>query len=266
MNFMRFKKRVRTLAVKAGIFRPLRNLVFHLRGGSPHRQEVEFHSRFIQKGMLVFDVGANRGQSAEIFLDLGARVIAFEPQKDLHGEIKQACRRSKNLTIVSLGLGAQKETRRFFTTSYDQVASLRDDWEGLRIGETTIELSTLDLQIAKFGLPGFCKIDVEGWEIHVFEGLSQPIPLISFEYHISESETPKALKVLEMVASLGGYYCNLKEPGRCEFSLKDFIPIREFTKKFPCNLDLSYSDGYGDIFCVIDPFCIRPPIAGSACP
>jgi FkbM family methyltransferase len=249
MDYFLFKKHVRLLAVRAGIFRPLRNLVFSLRGGSDHAQELDFHRHFIHKGMLVFDVGANRGQSSETFLKLGARVIAFEPQTELHGEIAQACRRSERLTILPLGLGAAEETRRFFKTSYDQVASFRDDWVGKRIGETSIRLSTLDRQIDAFGIPDYCKIDVEGWEIHVFEGLSQAIPLMSFEYHLSESEVTNALDVLERISSLGAYHCNLREPGRPHFALSEFIPIRDFIKRFPNELGVSLAEGYGDIFC-----------------
>jgi len=40
----------------------------------------------------------------------------------------------------------------------------------------------LDQLIAEHGLPAFCKIDVEGYELEVLKGLSQPIPALSFEY------------------------------------------------------------------------------------
>jgi hypothetical protein len=32
---------------------------------------------FIKKGDLVFDVGANRGTKSKLFLERGARVVAF---------------------------------------------------------------------------------------------------------------------------------------------------------------------------------------------
>jgi FkbM family methyltransferase len=253
MNYLLFKKRIRALAVKTGFFRPLRNLVFRLRGGDSHDAELTFHRSFLREGMLVFDVGANRGQSSETFLALGARVVAFEPQTELHGEISQACRRDKRLTILPLGLGAREESRTFFKTAYDQVASLRDDWEGVRIGETVIEISTLDLQIARFGVPDFCKIDVEGWEIHVFEGLTQALPLVSFEYHITEGETQKAIAVLKRIASLGPCHCNIREPGTKDFSLSEPLPIADFIQRFPDHLGMRLTAGYGDIFCSTSP-------------
>lgn len=252
------RKRVRGIAARLGILRPLRKLVFRMRGGSHGVDDRLFLGRFIGADSLVFDVGANRGQSSELYIDLGARVVAFEPQTDLHPEIRQLCRNSPKLKIEPLGLGSKEETRRFFITSYDQVASLRDDWEGTRIGETTIQVSTLDLQIARHGLPSYCKIDVEGWELEVLQGLSTPIPLISFEYHNSPPEIEKAGAVLTRISLLGSYFCNVKEPTSQDFLMEKFIPLPEFLERFPDRLSTSVTHGYGDVFCVLDPNSIRP--------
>jgi len=46
--------------------------------------EVEFYRRLLKgfrKGDLVFDVGANHGRKTDVFLRLGARVIAIEPDE-----------------------------------------------------------------------------------------------------------------------------------------------------------------------------------------
>jgi FkbM family methyltransferase len=229
-----------------------------MRGVGPENEERNFLARFIGPGSLVFDVGANRGQSSENYIGLGARVIAFEPQTDLHPEIRQLCRNSSNLTVESCGMGSKVETRRFFITSYDQVASLREDWEGTRVGETSIEISTLDLQIERQGLPSYCKIDVEGWELEVVMGLSKPIPMLSFEYHNSPAELEKARAVLARIGTLGSYHCNIKEPASTDFLMDRFLPLDEFSRLFPDGLKPSLKGGYGDIFCVIDVQSIRP--------
>lgn len=253
-----FRKRVRGIAARLGILRPLRKLVFRMRDGSHGVDDRLFLKRFIGADSLVFDVGANRGQSSELYIDLGATVVAFEPQTDLHPEIRQLCRNSPLLKIEPCGLGSKEETRRFFITSYDQVASLRDDWEGTRIGETTIQVSTLDLQIARHGLPSYCKIDVEGWELEVLQGLSKPIPIISFEYHNSPDELEKARAVLDRIGTLGTYHCNIKEPASTDFLMDRFLPTNEFSRLFPDGLRPALQGGYGDIFCVIDVLLIRP--------
>lgn len=257
MDRVFFRKRVRALAARLGILRPLRRIVFRLRGGVEDDSERNFLGRFITPDSLVFDVGANRGQSSEHYIALGARVVAFEPQSDLHLEIRQLCLNSPKLTIEACGLGRKEETRKFFITSYDQAASLRDDWEGTRIGETSIQVSTLDLQIDRHGFPSYCKVDVEGWELEVLSGLSTPLPLVSFEYHNSPVELDNACAVLKRLESLGAYHCNLKEPGSTDFTLERFLPIAEFKEKFSSSLAASSAKGYGDVFCALDPSKIR---------
>src|SRR5215467_6634031 len=46
------------------------------------RQEVEFYETVLvgfERGDLIFDIGANEGAKTEVFLRLGARVVAVEP-------------------------------------------------------------------------------------------------------------------------------------------------------------------------------------------
>lgn len=43
---------------------------------------------------------------------------------------------------------------------------------------------TINDLIEKYGLPNFCKIDVEGFEYEVLVKLEKPIPIIAFEFHL----------------------------------------------------------------------------------
>ena len=49
-------------------------------------------------------------------------------------------------------------------------------------GETRVDVTTLDCLIERFGLPAFCKIDVEGSQLEVLRGLSRALRVIAFEY------------------------------------------------------------------------------------
>lgn len=54
-----------------------------LQCNSEENNQINFYKQFIQPKDLVFDVGANVGSRVKLFLNIGAKVVAFEPQKEL---------------------------------------------------------------------------------------------------------------------------------------------------------------------------------------
>jgi hypothetical protein len=71
------------------------------------------------------------------------------------------------------------------TASDAFIAASRDapGWEGQQWTETVhVPVTTLDALIARFGMPRFIKIDVEGYEAEVLAGLAAPVPALSFEF------------------------------------------------------------------------------------
>ena len=80
-------------------------------------------------------------------------------------------------------------------------------FQGIEWG-TTIEVNvtTLDDLIGEYGLPRFCKIDVEGYELEALEGLSCAIPALSFEYNPAVPDI--ALDCISRLTALGAYEFN----------------------------------------------------------
>lgn len=67
----------------------------------------------------------------------------------------------------------------------------------------TVPVTVLDDLIYKYGKPGFCKIDVEGFELDVLRGLNTSIPCISFEYnHGLLDDTELCLNHLEQFGEM----------------------------------------------------------------
>src|ERR1700730_12635111 len=73
------------------------------------------------------------------------------------------------------------------------VTTLASAWREARAGDPDfagvqwnrrieVETTTLDLLMARFGVPSFIKIDVEGGEPTVLAGLAHAVPALSFEY------------------------------------------------------------------------------------
>jgi hypothetical protein len=74
-----------------------------------------------------------------------------------------------------------------------------------------VRVTTLDALIERFGVPRFCKIDVEGFEREVLRGLSRPIPFVSFEF--SRELFTDAVDCMKQLAELGPtrFNCSLGE-------------------------------------------------------
>ena len=72
--------------------------------------------------------------------------------------------------------------------------------------EEVVRVLTLDDLIDSYGTPAFCKIDVEGFELHVMRGLSRRIPCLSFEF--SSEMLGQARKVIWYLMKIGDYRFN----------------------------------------------------------
>jgi FkbM family methyltransferase len=154
---------------------------------------LNFYSSFLSSGDLCFDVGANTGNRTKIFLKLGARVVAIEPQKECADHISMLYGHKKQMTLVRKALGAKEGEAEMQISSVNVISSISQEWidsvkKSGRFAKykwdksQTIQLTTLDSLISSFGIPAFIKIDVEGYEYEVLKGLSKPLKFVSFEF------------------------------------------------------------------------------------
>jgi FkbM family methyltransferase len=172
---------------------------------------------FIQHGDLCFDVGANIGSRTDVFLTLGARVVAIEPQDVCMVELRMRFGRNPCVTLVHMGLADAEGEREMLISNSSTTSSMAPEWvERMRQSgklparrwdeRQTVPVTTLDTLLAKYGLPTFCKIDVEGFELEVLKGLSYPIPALSFEY--TPGYTDRAVQCAEHLSAMGPYTFN----------------------------------------------------------
>ncbi len=196
-------------------------------------REIHFYQDLLKgfrQGDLIFDVGANDGTKTDVFLRLGAHVIAVEPDERNQAILREKFLRyrlvAKPVEIVGKAASERTATEIMWvdgpgsalnTLSQKWVETLQGD--KVRFKDThgdldfarrkAVETTTLEELIVKHGSPFFVKIDVEGYEICVLRGLKRPVPFLSFEINLPEfrPEGLECVRLLESLSADGRFNC-----------------------------------------------------------
>jgi FkbM family methyltransferase len=224
------------------------------------KAQLAFYKQFIRPGDLVFDVGANVGDKTAVFLELGARVVAVEPQESCWRVLKKRFRHPmSDVTIVSQALAEKEGVISLYVDKSATISSTNNGWikavkKSGRFSshkwdkKIEVKTTTLDHLIKEYGKPRFCKIDVEGAESEVLKGLSVLIDCISFEFVPERIE--KTIECIEKLSSIGTFQYNLCF-GEAEcFELPKSISDAEM-KNYLLKMEPILTN-YGDIYAFSD--------------
>jgi FkbM family methyltransferase len=166
----------------------------------------KFYSKLIGKGDLCFDIGANIGSKSKLFLSLGAKVIAFEPQSNCSEKLLQLKKKNAKFDFYPFAVGSQNEEKELFLANHSEVATFSKDFVAFFTTETIfwnatemVPVKTLDTLIKDFGLPDYCKIDTESYEYEILSKLTHTIPIIEFEFTGRYMED--TLKIIDLLTS-----------------------------------------------------------------
>jgi FkbM family methyltransferase len=171
--------------------------------GLREKSEIRVCQQVVQRGSLVYDVGANIGIYAMLFSRLvgpSGGVLAFEPSPTVAKELRAnlTLNGMTNVEVVESAVGSTAGIARF-----DPAGDQSAIGHLSASGSATVTTMTLD------GIgrdPAVIKIDVEGFESQVLLGSRETIlrcqPVLLIELHTPEQdrEVGRILKGLRYVA------------------------------------------------------------------
>jgi FkbM family methyltransferase len=211
---------------------------------------------FIQRGDLVFDVGAHVGDRIASFRRLGARVVAVEPQHAMARVLRILYGLSRAVAIEQVAVGREPGTARILinadnptvssvSRAFVDAAQGAPGWEMQRWTRSDeVAITTLDALIARHGRPSFIKLDVEGFEAEALQGLSRAVPALSFEFTTIQREVGFAC--IERCSALG-YVSFNAALGESQTFVNDWVNAEAIARWLR---DLPQSANSGDIYAV----------------
>lgn len=189
------------------------------------QRQIGFYRRLIPElhaGDLIFDIGANVGFKTDLFLRLGASVIAIEPDDTNQSILQERFLKfrffRRPVTIVGKAVSDKSALETMWIDGPGSaVNTLSQKWatalKGNKARQTyghcgldfarqkTVESTTIEQLMVEFGTPVFIKIDVEGYELNVIRGLRRPVPCLSFEVNLPDFRS-EGLQCVEILAQL----------------------------------------------------------------
>lgn len=177
-------------------------------------------SSVLRLGDCVWDVGANVGYYTRLFADrvgTEGKIFAFEPSPVNFARLQRACAELTNVQLQQLGLGREDGTLSFVQGADDLGATSRViDVPPPESGQTVVEIRAGWHLIEKGEVlpPNVIKIDVEGFELEVLQGLGKPhlqapaLRAIGVEVHfgiLHERGIPNAPQQIERLLQQSGF-------------------------------------------------------------
>lgn len=216
------------------------------------RQEEDFYRKLLfgfRPGDTIFDIGANEGAKADIFLKLGARVVALEPdsacQTILRDRFLRYRVRPGKITLVSSAVSDKRGTEEMWidgpgsavnTMSRKWADHLKENKDSFKFGHCgmqfnhskLVETTTVADLVKLYGAPFFIKIDVEGHELSVLRGMQEPVPFLSFEVNLRAFRR-EGIRCVEFLGQLkpGGSF-NYTADCCAGLALGDWLRVEEF--------------------------------------
>jgi len=177
-------------------------------GKNREKDTMELFRRLIRPADTIIEIGGHIGYVSLYFANLANKgsVYVFEPGPNNLPYLKKNVRGKANVTVIEKGVGSANATLPFYVDAISgQNNSFKENFEGFLIsraaayyrdaglGKIDVDVVRLDDFIAERALsPSFVKIDVEGYELPVIQGMLTALtnirPMLMVEIQDDRSE------------------------------------------------------------------------------
>lgn len=191
--------------------------------------------------MLLFDIGANRGDAVIAGLNKGYKVVAVEAAPRIFQVLENNFKGNPNVKLLKFAVAPTDfKTVKFYECIEDGLSTLNKDWltadtmpyKGKQFWEIDVPTISISTLVKLYGEPDLIKIDVEGAEWEVFKGMWDKHGTLTFEWtDVTIDEHEHQLRYLEHIGytEVGPQYIehHLQEPEKwydiTKFSMKKWI-------------------------------------------
>jgi FkbM family methyltransferase len=195
----------------------------------------------MEQGRFVYDVGMHSGEDVAYYLHTNYSVVAIEANPQLVEEAKKKFDmsiRAGRLTILNCAISERDDERvKFFVSKNSIWSSLKPEIANRQdLQKEVIEVQTRKLSsiMKEYGVPQYCKIDIEGYDIVALKTLAELRTLpryMSVEAEcaddLNQLSEEQALQTLETLGGLGYKKFKLVD----ELTLRVLSPAKEFYRK-----------------------------------
>ncbi len=212
-----------------------------------------FYAAFVREGDLVFDVGAHVGRYAEIFTDLGAKVVSVEPNPTCCEQLARLAK-VKEIHVENCAAGDSPGKLKLRICQDSVISTVVDAWyQGARrspihqdakwLESVEVDVVTLDQLAQRYGIPSFVKIDAEGYDDHVLNGMSFQPRALCFEYNRLLPEV--AERCFEAPALSSGYEFNFSRGLDLKNVSDEWMSGSELRERLS---EFAADEEYGDVY------------------
>lgn len=221
--------------------------------GEYAQRELDFLTSLLNKNCVVYDIGGNIGYHAIAFASVAKYVYTFEPNLQNFDLLLKNIKDYNNICPINAAVGDIGTVLNIEEFNITQ----QSNYGNVKVGNGNKQVISLKLDNFLMPQPNLVKIDVEGFEYKVIQGMKNIIELCSPWIYFEAHETVELPEIIKFLNDLkyNMYWCEVKNFNENNF-LKNtnnvfansatisILAVPNYLEKLPLDKVLDENDTY----------------------